>query len=162
MFWKLLLLMTVVPAFELYLLIELGRWMGTLETVLLILVTGTVGAALAKREGLGVLQQLQIDARKGLPPANRLVEGLMVLVGGALLITPGVLTDLFGFTLIVPWSRVALAPHIKGWVMKRFTLLGSLRAGPGPDRHEVGPEPPDPAPKPTERPRGGGFDHPVQ
>ena len=75
MFWKLLLLMTVVPAVELYLLIELGRWMGTMETVLLILVTGTVGAALAKREGLGVLQQLQQDSRKGIPPADRLVEG---------------------------------------------------------------------------------------
>jgi len=161
MFWKLLLLMTVVPAAELYLLIELGRWMGTAETVLLILITGTVGAALAKREGLGVLQQLQKDARTGIPPANRLVEGLMVLVGGALLITPGVLTDLFGFTLILPWTRVAIAPHIKSWVMKRFTLFGSLQAGPGPDRHEVGPDAPDPAPERPTR-STGGFDHPVQ
>jgi UPF0716 protein FxsA len=158
MFLRLLLLMTVVPAVELYLLIQLGNWMGALETVLVIVVTGTLGAALAKREGLGVLQQLQKDSRKGIPPASRLIEGLMVLIGGALLITPGVLTDLFGFTLILPLTRRVIAPYIKTWVMKRFKIFSALQAGPGPDRHEVGPETP-PA-QPVEH--GGGFDHPVQ
>ena len=77
---------------------------------------------------------------------------------GALLITPGVLTDLFGFILIVPLTRRFLAPRIKGSVLKRFTLLGSMRAGPGPDRHDVG-EPPQPPPQP---PPKGRFDHPVE
>ena len=120
MFARLLLLFTLVPALELYLLIQLGQWIGAWQTVLIILVTGSLGAFLAKREGLGVLRQLQADAATGIPPADRLVEGLLVLVGGALLITPGVVTDAAGFVLIMPWSRRWLAPRIKTWAMKRL------------------------------------------
>ena len=98
MFTRLLILMTVVPALELYLLIEIGTLLGAAETVLLIVLTGVVGAALAKREGIGVLRQLQADTLRGIPPADRMVEGVMVLIGGILLMTPGVLTDLTGFT----------------------------------------------------------------
>lgn len=118
MFARLLLLFTVVPAVELYLLILIGQWLGALETVLIILVTGSVGAVLAKREGLGVIRRLQEEARTGLPPGDRIVEGLLVLVGGVLLITPGVLTDLTGFLLIMPWSRRWLAPRVKARVMR--------------------------------------------
>ena len=75
MLLRLLLLMTVVPAIELYLLMQLADLMGIFETVFLILITGSVGATLAKREGLGVLNQLRADLKKGLPPADRLVEG---------------------------------------------------------------------------------------
>ena len=160
MFWKLLLAMTIIPAVELYLLIQLGQWMGALETVLLIVVTGAVGAALAKREGLGVLQQLKADARGGLPPADRLVEGLMVLIGGVLLLTPGVLTDLTGFALIAPFSRRRLAPLIKRWLASKFRI-GGLRMdapawGPGVDpvMHRA---PPTARPVPAEGPR---FEHP--
>ena len=127
MLMRLLLLMTIVPAVELYLLMQLAEAMGIFETVLLILVTGSVGATLAKREGLGVLTSLQADLKKGLPPADRLVEGLLVLVGGTLLITPGVLTDLAGFSLIFPVTRRWLAPRVKNWGAKRFkfTTLGA-------------------------------------
>jgi UPF0716 protein FxsA len=129
MFLRLLLLLTILPALELYLLIQLGQWMGTIETVALILVTGAVGAALAKREGLGVLRQLQEEARMGLPPADRLVEGLLVLIGGVLLITPGVITDLTGFLLIAPPTRRWLAPRIKQWVGARINILPGVKFG---------------------------------
>ncbi len=156
MLWKLALLMTVVPAVELYLLIQLGQWMGALETVLLIAVTGLVGATLAKREGLGVLRQLKDDARQGLPPASRLVEGLMVLIGGVLLMTPGVLTDLTGFVLILPFTRRPLAPIIKNWVLKRVlggggsVTFGTAAWGPGADAPNL-----ERGPNVTERPSGG-------
>jgi len=142
MFARLLLLFTVVPALELFLLIKLGQWIGALPTVGIILVTGGLGAWLAKREGLDVLRQLQQETQQGMPPAERLVEGLLVLVGGVLLITPGVVTDLTGFLLIMPWSRRWLAPRVGRWVVKRFlgaegglgatfTMGGSMGGGMG-------------------------------
>ncbi len=127
MFARLLLLMTVVPALELYLLIHIGGLLGPAQTVLLIIVTGAAGAALAKREGIGVIRQLQQDTLSGLPPANRLVEGILVLVGGVLLITPGVLTDLLGFALIIPLTRRWLAPRVKDQVARRVTGMPGVR-----------------------------------
>lgn len=138
MFWKLLLAMTIIPSLEIYLLIQLGQWLGAMETVMLIIATGAVGAALAKREGLGVLAELQHDARSGLPPAGRLVEGLMVLTGGVLLLTPGVVTDLLGFALIAPLTRRPLAPLLQGWLGARARVgglsVGAPRWGPGVDQ----------------------------
>ena len=167
MFWKLFALFTIVPAIELYLLFQIGQVLGIVETVLIILVTGSLGAALAKREGLGVLTQLQADTRKGIPPANRLVEGLLVLVGGVLLITPGVFTDLAGFLLILPPTRRFLAPRVKDAVVKRFTIRSFGIGAPPP------PAPGGPAPgerrhvgdAPSAAPAEGaprGFEHPVQ
>ena len=106
---KLLLLFTVVPALELYLLLQIGERIGALETIYLIIVTGIVGAAMARREGISVIRQIQEGAVNGVPPANKLVEGLMVLVGGILLITPGIVTDAIGLSFIFPLTRRLLA-----------------------------------------------------
>ena len=153
--WKLLIAFTVIPAVELYLLIQLGQWMGAGATVALIVVTGTLGAWLAKREGLSVLKTIKAEASKGFPSGDRLVEGLMVLIGGALLLTPGVMTDFFGFSLILPFTRRAAAPYIKrallGWV--GFVPMAG-QPTPGPLGEEFTPEPEHSKPAPT------GFDHP--
>jgi UPF0716 protein FxsA len=160
-FLKLLLLFTVTPAVELYLLIKLGQIMGAAETVLLIVLTGIVGATLAKREGFAVLNQINAEARAGFPSGDRLVEGLMVLVGGLLLLTPGILTDLFGFTLIMPPTRRAAAPLIKAALLKRVQLQGFT---PGPV--SPGPAARGPAPTSVSDASGPGagdphFDHPT-
>ncbi len=122
MWWRLLLLFTVVPAFELFVLLQLGSVMGPTPTFLLILVTGVIGAWLAKREGLGVLQGLQAELARGLPPGDRLMEAALVVIGGVLLITPGVGTDLTGFLLIAPWSRRWLTPRALAALGRRFSL----------------------------------------
>lgn len=109
--WRLILLFTVVPAVELFVLLQLGSLLGPTPTFLIILLTGVAGAWLAKREGLGVLRSLQTELSRGLPPGDRLMEGALVVVGGLLLVTPGVFTDLTGFLLIAPWSRRWLAPR---------------------------------------------------
>lgn len=151
-----MLLMTVVPAVELYLLIKLGAVLGALETALVIVLTGAIGATLAKREGLGVLASLKEEAQLGIPPAERLIEGVLVLVGGVLLITPGVLTDLTGFALIIPWTRRAMIPLVKHQVSKRFKLGGSREAPAGPEARP--PRPAEPArPSTSADPR---FNHP--
>ncbi len=131
---KLLLLFTIVPTVELYLLLQIGAHIGTFETIYLIIVTGIVGAAMAKREGLSVIQQIQEGAVNGVPPADKLVEGLMVLVGGILLITPGVLTDAVGLSFIFPLTRRLLAGTMKRFVGTRFQFqgvhVGTPQAGP--------------------------------
>lgn len=105
---RLLLLFTVVPLVELVLLLEIGRRIGTAATVILILVTGIAGAVLAKQQGLGVLRRIRADATAGQPPGAALVDGLIILIAGALLITPGVLTDVVGFLCLIPASRRVL------------------------------------------------------
>jgi UPF0716 protein FxsA len=99
------LLFVVLPALELALLIEVGSRIGTGATLALIVTTGIVGAALAKREGLGVLAAVQRETAEGRLPAATLVDGVIILLAGALLVTPGILTDAFGFLCLIPAFR---------------------------------------------------------
>jgi UPF0716 protein FxsA len=129
---RLLLLFTLIPALELYLLLQIGAWLGPTATVLIILTTGVAGAWLAKREGLGVLSTLMADLQRGMPPGERLMEGALVVAGGLLLITPGVFTDIMGFLLIAPWSRRRIAPVALAALARRFQIGGgSVDLGPG-------------------------------
>ncbi|HJL04203.1 MAG TPA: FxsA family protein [Polyangiaceae bacterium LLY-WYZ-15_(1-7)] len=101
----LLLLFTVVPLVELYLLLALGRLMGFGPTVALVLVTGIVGATLAKHEGLRVVRRWQRDLSEGRVPEDGVLGGLLVFAGGLFLVTPGVLTDAFGLAMLFPPTR---------------------------------------------------------
>ena len=102
---KLLLLFIIVPAVELGLLIQVGIYLGTWPTLALIVFTGIVGAYLARRQGLSVLTCAQEQMDRGEHPAGSLADGVMILVAGALLMAPGILTDAFGFSLLVPSFR---------------------------------------------------------
>ena len=160
MFFRLLLAFTITPAVELYLLIRLGEWMGAAETVALIVFTGIVGAHLARREGFSVLRKLQEESRRGFPSGDRMVEGVLVLAGGLLLLTPGVITDLLGFSLIIPFTRRWLAPRLKARLLQSVNvqtvgLGGGLGGGGAPGR------PPPAAPSAPPATSGGHFDHPV-
>jgi UPF0716 protein FxsA len=108
---RLLLLFIVVPAVELGLLIEIGSRIGTVATLGIIVVTGVVGAALARRQGIGVLRRVQAELAEGRVPAGSLADGVIILVAGALLMTPGVLTDVLGFLCLVPGARTLLKHH---------------------------------------------------
>lgn len=114
-FLRLLLLFTLIPLLELALLIEVGRHIGTLFTIGLVIFTGIVGALLAKSQGLAVLKRISEEFSEGRLPADELFDGLFILVGGALLLTPGLLTDTLGFTLILPPTRTL----IKAWVKRK-------------------------------------------
>jgi UPF0716 protein FxsA len=130
-----------VPLVEVFLLLWLGSLLGAGPSFLVVVITGVLGAWLAKREGLGVLRTLRTELGKGLPPGSRLVEGGMVLAGGLLLMTPGILTDLTGFLLIAPPSRRYLAPRLLSAVMKRLDLKVDLGAGRSPAPTGAAPEP---------------------
>ena len=110
---KLFLLFTIVPTIELWLLFQVGSILGFWETILIVIITGMIGASMAKREGLSVLREIQEAPSKGIPLGDKIGEGLLVLVGGVLLITPGILTDAFGFALIFPLTRRLILPLAK-------------------------------------------------
>ena len=93
MIMKLLLLFIRVPLVELFLLIEIGRLIGTLSTLTIIVCTGILGAFLARHQGIGVLHQIRTEIANGRLPAAQLADGVIILLAGAVLITPGVLTD---------------------------------------------------------------------
>ena len=113
MFVRLLLLFTVVPFVELVLLLWLADQIHWTWTLLLVLATGVVGAALARWQGFVTLQRLQSELASGQPPAATLVDGLLILVAGALLVTPGVLTDGVGFLLLVPAARAWIRQRLR-------------------------------------------------
>ena len=138
MLFKLILLLTVVPLVEFYLLWELTQLTGSFAvTVGIILLTGVLGAFLARMQGLRVLSRVQEELRRGVLPPGSLMDGAMILVAAALLVTPGVLTDAFGFVLLVPYGRALLKRLLKRWLQKKLDE-GSIRF------HSSGWQPPRP------------------
>ena len=112
----LIFLFIFVPIIELAILIQVGQYIGTFYTILLVIVTGVVGAFLAKMEGLRVWRQLQNDLRQFKMPTDRLIDGVLILIGGVLLLTPGLMADVFGLLLVIPFTRFGVRQYLK----KRF------------------------------------------
>ena len=112
----LLLLFIVVPAVELVLLIRVGTIIGALPTLGLIVATGILGATLARIQGLNVLARAREELASGRLPADSIADGLIILLAGAVLITPGILTDIFGFLCLIPFTRRV----IKIFLWRRF------------------------------------------
>lgn len=139
MFARLFLLFSIVPFIELFLLLTVGREIGVLPTVGMIIVTAVIGAALAKREGLRVYTEWQRAISEMRVPDEGITSGLLVLVGGALLIAPGVLTDVVGILLMIAPIRRVVARYIEGRVRKHLDAAargetagrGETAAGPG-------------------------------
>ena len=103
-----LLLFVVLPAVEFGLLIEIGSRIGTASTIAIIILTGVVGGSLARWQGLWVVGRMQSEMARGELPASSLVDGAIILLASALLVTPGVLTDVFGFLCLLPAFRSVL------------------------------------------------------
>ncbi|VAV83448.1 hypothetical protein MNBD_DELTA01-2044 [hydrothermal vent metagenome] len=120
MFGRLLLLFLIIPVVELALLIKIGTVIGTLNTILLVIFTAFIGAYLVKTEGLNVMERFQSNLGQGIFPAEEIFDGAIILVAGALLVTPGVITDFVGFVLVIPPSRAVIKKFIRKFVEKRF------------------------------------------
>ena len=116
MFFRLLALFIFVPLVELYLLFRIGAKIGPAPTIGLVVVTGFIGASLARQQGFKVWTPIQSELNAGKMPAGELIDGLLVLIGGIVLLTPGLLTDLCGFALMIPAVRDALKTRLE----KRF------------------------------------------
>jgi UPF0716 protein FxsA len=110
---RLFLLFVGVPLLELFILFQVGQWVGLWPTIGLVVVTGMAGAALARLEGLRIIWKVRGELAKGKLPGGALLDGLAILIGGALLLTPGILTDLVGFSFLLPPSRKVLLGRIQ-------------------------------------------------
>jgi len=116
MFVRLALLFTIVPLIELALLIEVGQHIGVFNTIAIVILTGLLGAALARSEGFAVITRIQSEMARGELPGDSLIEGGLILAGAMLLLTPGLLTDALGFALLLPITR----PFFRNLVKKFF------------------------------------------
>jgi UPF0716 protein FxsA len=117
---RLIALFVAVPVAELALLVWLGRRVGLVPTVALILVTGVLGAALARWQGLATLDRFRVAMATGRPPHREVVDGVLILVAGAVLLTPGLLTDAAGFLLLVPAVRRRVRDRLVATVRRRL------------------------------------------
>ena len=120
MLFRLFLLFTLIPVIELALLVEVGGRIGVAPTIAVVLGTGAAGAWLARSQGLRALQRLQEAVRTAQFPGEEIFDGILILAGGLLLLTPGFLTDILGFCALVPGSRYLLKALVKSRVRGRM------------------------------------------
>ncbi len=124
----------VVPLLELYVIIQVGQQIGALWTVVLLLLVSVVGTWLVRREGVRAWSNFRAALQGGRPPTAEVVDGALVLFGGALLLTPGFLTDILGLALVFPPTRAVVSRAVRARVRTRFGvagLLGSALSGRG-------------------------------
>ncbi|WP_440997056.1 FxsA family protein [Arhodomonas sp. SL1] len=110
----LILLFIGVPLVELYVLIQVGGVIGALPTIALCVLTAVAGGALLRQQGLATLTRARANLERGSVPAIELLEAVALALGGALLLTPGFITDVVGFACLIPWTR----HYVIGYIMR--------------------------------------------
>ena len=117
-----------VPLIEIYLFITLGGLIGALPTVLLVVVTALIGVSLLRAQGFSTMAKFQQEVSTGQLPASTMLEGVALILGGALLLTPGFLTDTIGFLCLIPLTRQTII----AWLIKNMKVTSSGVYGAGP------------------------------
>ncbi len=123
MLLRLILLLTVVPLVEIVILLRLAEWISWQSTMALVVLTGVVGAWLARREGLLALARIRTDLEAGVAPTTAVVDGVLILIAGVVLVTPGVLTDLCGFALLIAPVRRFVRRRLAEALKRRIVVM---------------------------------------
>ncbi len=118
------ILFVVAFGLELWGLITIGSWIGGWNTVLLVILTGILGAWLAKQQGMQVFRMVQHQLSRGQMPTDSLIDGVLILVGGILLLLPGFVTDVIGLVFLIPYTRMIIRHLLKRWL---WNLISSGR-----------------------------------
>ncbi len=162
--WLLVLLFIVVPLVELFVIIEVGQAIGVWPTIALLLLDSILGAMLLRSQGRAVWRRFNEALAAGRVPHREVFDGAMVIFGGALLLTPGFVTDIFGLLLLIPPSRAVIRRFLNRLFLGRL-MLGSRVAywgyGRYQDRRGAQPPPrsePAPGPAPAGRPGNTPYD----
>ncbi|MBW1771575.1 MAG: membrane protein FxsA [Deltaproteobacteria bacterium] len=116
MLLKLFLAFTIIPVLELYILIEVGSYLGALNTIMVVIVTGFVGAYLARLQGFQTMNRVRESLNRGEMPTEGLIDALLILLAGIVLLTPGFLTDIAGLLILLPQTR----NRFKGWLIRKL------------------------------------------
>lgn len=120
MLYKLILLFVVTPLVELAILVYLGTIVGVLYTILIVVATGLIGAFLARSQGIATFNQIRSRIEQGVLPGDELLQGMLILVGGLLLLTPGLITDLIGFLMIIPQTRNIVVKWVRDLLQRKI------------------------------------------
>ncbi|MEK9973259.1 MAG: FxsA family protein [bacterium] len=129
MLWKLFLAFTLIPVSEIYILIAIGGQIGILPSIGLVILTGIVGASLARSQGLQTLGRIRDSFQQGVVPGEELLNALLIAIAGIVLLTPGFLTDAAGLFLLIPATRTLC----REWLKRRIELVYAQRnVGNGP------------------------------
>ena len=119
MAWLLAVVFVVVPIVELAVILQVGQTIGALETVALLIAVSVVGGWLVKREGMGVFRRISAAVQAGRVPGRELADAALIILAGALLITPGFLSDVLGIALLLPPVRAVVRPVLLGALTRR-------------------------------------------
>ena len=149
MFLKLASLFMITTLIETWLLIEVGKIIGLMGTIALIVATSIVGGAMAKSQGLKIWVRIHTELQTGRLPGDSLVDGILILMGGCFLVTPGILTDCFGFATLIPFTRAILRGFAKRWFKANFKInamtMGGMNTSPRPGNFQPPPSAGGPA-----------------
>lgn len=128
----LIILFIVVPILELYVIIQVGQWIGVVPTLLLLLADAVLGSMLLKHQGRGAWRRFNeaLGARRF--PGKEVADGLLIVIGGTLLLSPGFITDIFGLFLLIPPTRAIARRALKRLTIGRFMVVGMPGGGQGP------------------------------
>ena len=126
----LLLLFLVLPIAELYVIIKVGGAIGIVPTLALLILDGFVGAALARSQGRAAWERFNRALAEGRIPARETYDGAMIILGGALLLTPGFITDIFGFILLIPPTRAIVRALVAKLARRRISFGWTVASPP--------------------------------
>jgi len=132
-------LFIAVPILELYVIIEVGGLIGVLPTLVLLFAMSLLGATLLRHQGRGAWQRFNRALAERRFPGREVADGLLITVGGALLLTPGFITDAVGLLLLVPPSRAVARRLLQAWLARRFVVVGVSGMRDAPPRYGAGP-----------------------
>ncbi|MDC0762935.1 membrane protein FxsA [Brevibacillus sp. HB1.2] len=118
------ILFVVAFGLELWGLITIGSWIGGWNTVVLVILTGILGAWLARQQGMQVFRMVQHQLARGQMPTDSLIDGVLILIGGILLLLPGFVTDVIGLVFLIPYTRMIIRHLLKRWL---WNLISSGR-----------------------------------
>ena len=132
MLGRIVLIIAVLGFCDVYLVVLSAQYLGVFGAIGLCLLTAFIGGYLFKRQGLKILIEAQQDMMQGKPPVDKLADGVMILIGGVLLITPGFISDFLGFMLLIPFVRKLVRPIIFKFAKNniKFSVHSSMSQGP--------------------------------
>ena len=121
MFFYLLIIFIILPIIEISIFIQVGGFVGTFNTILIIFLTAAVGVYFVRQQGLRTFQKIAVELQNQQIPVQGMFDGLVILIAGILLVTPGFLTDIIGFLGLIPQTRVFLLRIIKNLFLQRYS-----------------------------------------
>ncbi len=121
MFLYLLIIFIILPIIEISIFIQVGGFVGTFNTILIIFLTAAVGIYFVRQQGFKTFKKIAVELQNQQIPVQGMFDGLVILIAGILLVTPGFLTDIIGFLGLVPQTRVLLLAMVKNFFFQRYS-----------------------------------------